>query len=76
MKVKTSISLSPDTLRAVDRLAGKRSNRSRVIERAIVEFVTRRRRAARDRRDLALLNGAAAILNKEMLEVLQFQVEL
>jgi predicted transcriptional regulator len=75
MKVKTSITLSAETLHAVDRLAGKTSNRSRIIEQAIVEFVERRARARRDARDRALIDAAADDLNREMAEVLEFQVE-
>jgi predicted transcriptional regulator len=74
MKVKTSITLSPETLRAIDRLAGADSNRSRVIERAVLELLHRQERAERDARDLAILNRAADRLNREMDDVLRDQV--
>ena len=75
MKSKTSITLSPETLRAVDELARPRSNRSRVIEEAVVEYLDRHRRKAREARDLEILNAAAEALNREMEETLAFQAE-
>jgi metal-responsive CopG/Arc/MetJ family transcriptional regulator len=50
MKVKTSITLSADVLREIDRLA-KDSNRSEVIEGALRQFLAARERAARDELD-------------------------
>ena len=75
MKVKTSITLSEETLLAIDRVAGPESNRSRVIERAVLEFLHRQESAERDARDLAILNRAADRLNLEMADVLRDQVE-
>ena len=76
MKAKTSVTLSPETLRAVDELAKPRSNRSRVIEEAVVEYLERHRRKAREARDLEILNTEAGGLNREMEEDLAFQAEL
>jgi len=76
MKRKTSITLSPATLQAIDEIAGPRQNRSRVIEQAILEFIERRRREAREARDLGILNRCADRLNREMADVLAYQVEL
>ena len=75
MKSKTSITLSPEILRAVDELARPRSNRSRVIEEAVVEYLDWHRRKAREARDLEILNAAAEALNREMEETLAFQAE-
>lgn len=75
MKVKTSITLSEETLEAVDELAAKGGGRSRVIETALREFLARRRRATRDARDLAVLNRDADRLNEEMADILEYQVE-
>jgi len=75
MKVKTSITLSASTIRAVDELAGPKMARSRIIEQAVLEFLERRRRQAREQRDLAILNRSADRLNREMEGVLAFQVE-
>jgi len=76
MKQKTSITLSPETIRAVDEVAGETSNRSRVIEQAVLEFLERRKRRLRDARDLEILNSAADELNREVEDVLDYQAEL
>jgi len=76
MKQKTSITLSPEVLRAVDEMVGASSNRSRIIEQALVEFLERRRRAQREARDLAILEAAADELNREIEDVLDYQAEL
>jgi predicted transcriptional regulator len=76
MKLKTSITLEEETVAALDREAGGTTNRSRLIEQAILEFLDRRRRAARDARDLHLINRNAQELNDEMADVLDYQVRL
>ena len=76
MRVKTSVTLSPETLRAIDEIAGELLNRSRVIEQAVLEFIERRRRADRDARDLEILNRSADVLNEEVEDVLAYQIEL
>ncbi len=76
MKIKTSVTLSPETLRAIDEIAGELRNRSRVIEMAVLEFIERRRRADRDARDLEILNRSADALNDEVEDILGYQVEM
>lgn len=76
MKQKTSITLDPETIRAIDEVAGDRSNRSRVIEEAILDFLERRRRRLRDGRDLVILDATADELNAEMEDVLDYQADL
>jgi metal-responsive CopG/Arc/MetJ family transcriptional regulator len=76
MRIKTSVTLDQDILVALDRAAGDASSRSRLIEQAILEFLDRRRRAACDARDLALLNREARGLNQEMADILGYQVKL
>ena len=75
MKQKISITLSPETIRAIDKVAGKSSNRSRVIEQAVVEFLERRKRAVREARDLEILDAVADDLNREVEDVLEFQAD-
>ena len=75
MKVKTSITLAASTLRAIDQIAGKEKNRSRVIERAVLDFVERHRRRVREARDLEILNRSADVLNREIEDILGYQVE-
>jgi len=76
MKIKTSITLSEQTLRAVDRAVPTGSNRSRLIEDAIRDFLARRTRAAREARDLVILNRSADELNREVKDVLGYQVDI
>jgi metal-responsive CopG/Arc/MetJ family transcriptional regulator len=73
MKVKTSITLSEEVLRACDRLAGKGGNRSQVIEEAVRTFVEARARATRDARDTDILNRRADSLNRELSDALEYQ---
>ncbi len=76
MKVKTSITLSEDVLRAVDRLARHYKNRSELIEIAVRAFLAKLLREEQDRRDLEILNRNAERLNREAADVLEYQVEL
>jgi hypothetical protein len=46
-----------------------------VIEQAVLEFVERRRRQLREQKDLEILNRCADRLNREIEDVLAFQVE-
>ena len=72
MKVKTSITLSDDLLRAVDELA-KSSSRSEVIEQALRDFLAARARALRDARDLEIMNAHADAYNAETADLLSYQ---
>ncbi len=75
MRVKTSVTLSPKTLELVDRLAGKTSSRSRIIEEAIEAYAAVQARAARDQRDLEIINRNAEALNREIADALEFQAD-
>ena len=75
MKVKTSITLDDRVLAALDRLGGKKGNRSSLIEQAVREFIVRWERRKRDRRELELLNRHADELNAEAEDVLEWQVD-
>jgi metal-responsive CopG/Arc/MetJ family transcriptional regulator len=72
MKVKASITLSDDLLRAVDELA-RSSSRSEVIERALREFMAGRARALRDARDVEIMNQHADAYNLETADLLGYQ---
>jgi metal-responsive CopG/Arc/MetJ family transcriptional regulator len=76
MKVKTSITLDKETLRAVDRLARAGSNRSRIIEAAIGEFIRRRERARREARDARIIDAHAEEFAEMMDDVLGYQIEV
>ena len=73
MRVKTSVTIDQRVLRAIDKATSRGRSRSRVIEEAAREFLLRRARAAREARDLEILNETAEALNREMEEVLAFQ---
>lgn len=74
MKEKTSITLSPELLSRVDRMAGSKYSRSAVIEWILRLHFQRRARARERAHDLALLNKHAERLNAEALDVLEYQV--
>lgn len=75
MKQKTSITLSPETIRAIDALGGEAPNRSRIIEQAVLEFLERRNRERREARDRQILDAAADELNREVEDALAYQVD-
>lgn len=75
MKIKTSITLSQDLIEAVDRLAGRGTNRSAVIEQAVREFIATRAQRMRNARDLKILDKHAVRLNREASDVLSYQVD-
>ena len=72
MKVKASITLSEDLLRAVDELA-RSSSRSEVIEHALRDFFAARARAERDARDLEIMNAQADAYNVETADLMTYQ---
>lgn len=73
MKVKTSITLSEDLLKDVDRFARDYKNRSEFIESALRKFVAELMRQEQDARDLQIINEHADALNEEAEDVLSFQ---
>lgn len=75
MKRKTSVTLAEETVAAIDEMATAGRNRSRIIEEAVNEYLERRGRERRDRRDLEILNRHAERLNREVEDVLGYQVE-
>jgi metal-responsive CopG/Arc/MetJ family transcriptional regulator len=76
MKVKTSVTLDEGLLRAVDKFARSGRSRSQIIEYATRLYLSGRARAAREARDLAILNAVGAELNREMEDVLAYQGEV
>jgi metal-responsive CopG/Arc/MetJ family transcriptional regulator len=76
MKAKTSLTLSEDLVKTLDRLAGPEVSRSAFIEKILRDFVERRTRARREARDVAAINRHAAQLNAEMSDALSFQADL
>jgi metal-responsive CopG/Arc/MetJ family transcriptional regulator len=76
MRVKTSITIDERILKAIDKATTRTRSRSRLIEDAAREFLARRARAAREARDLAILNDSADALNREMADVLAYQADV
>ena len=76
MKVKTSITLSEDVLKAIDEYKGKYKNRSEFIEDAVRAFIIKLIRRQQDSRDLEIINQHADYLNREAADVLTYQVDL
>lgn len=76
MKVKTSITLSSDLLKTVDKLSGRNRSRSEFIEAALRAYIAETIRHEQNARDLEIINRRADDLNKEALDVLAYQVSL
>lgn len=74
MKVKTSITLSEDLLDAIDERSGQFKNRSDFVEAAIRAYIEHMIREEQNAKDLAIINRQADRLNKEAIDVLEYQV--
>jgi len=76
MKQKTSITLSSDVLKEVDRSAGSKASRSAFIENVLREYFKAKVREAINARDAELINAHADYLNREMEDVLRYQAPI
>ena len=76
MRVKTSVTIDEVILRAIDKATTPKRSRSRIIEDAARDYLARRARAAREARDLEILNSRADALNHEMEDVLAYQADV
>lgn len=72
-KTKTSITLSREVLRNIDRAAGSKRSRSAFIESVLVDYLRAQTRAQIEARDLELINAHADELNAEVEDVLRYQ---
>lgn len=70
MRIKTSITLPEELIRRIDRVD---VNRSALLERAAMAYLTDLERQKRDRRDIEIINRNAARLNREAKETLEYQ---
>jgi metal-responsive CopG/Arc/MetJ family transcriptional regulator len=75
MKQKTSVSLSEQVLKKLERYAGSGSSRSAYIERVLRRHFRRRARLELNDRDRRKIDAAADRLNREASEVLGFQAD-
>jgi metal-responsive CopG/Arc/MetJ family transcriptional regulator len=73
MKEKTSVTLSPEVLTGIDRLAGSKRSRSAFIEDVLRQYLRDKTRAERRARDLAILNKYAKELNVDAEDGLEDQ---
>ena len=77
MKIKTSITLSEEVIKAVDQYAKQYSkNRSEFIEMAVSRYIKQLIRNEVNAKDLEIINRQADSLNDEAIDVLAYQVPL
>ena len=77
MKVKTSITLSADLLKLVDKRARQfKKNRSDFIEAAVWAFIGQMIRGEQNAKDLEIINRRAEALNREAADVLEYHIQL
>ncbi len=76
MKLKTSVTLSDDLIRDIDRYGQAFKNRSDFIEAAIRAFIKQVIRSQQNAHDLETINQNAERLNAEASDVLAYQVRL
>jgi len=70
VRIKTSITLTEDVLRSIDRVD---ANRSAFIERACRAWLARLEKAKREAADARIISSHAARLNREAMDVLEYQ---
>jgi len=71
--MKTSLTLSREVVRGIDRVAGKRRSRSAVVDEVLRGYLSHRERAAANSRDVEKINRVADELKAEMKDVLAYQ---
>jgi metal-responsive CopG/Arc/MetJ family transcriptional regulator len=76
VRLKTSVRIDERVPKAIDETTTRTRSRSRVIEDAARELLSRRARAEGDARDLVILNESADALNRETEDVLAFQSDV
>jgi len=74
MKVKTSVTLAEDLLKAIDEQPGPHKSRSDFIEKAVRAYISQAIRDRQNARDLDIINRHAERLNQEASDVLTYQV--
>jgi len=76
MKIKTSITLSDDILKAIDLYLVDYRSRSEFLETAARKFIAQLAREKAEQRDLEIINRCADSFNAEAEDVLTYQVPL
>jgi metal-responsive CopG/Arc/MetJ family transcriptional regulator len=72
---KISVTLPQDLLKSVDELVGKTRKRSKIIEKALRDFVAKEKRSGLNKCDIEIINKNADLINKQVEETLEFQAE-
>jgi metal-responsive CopG/Arc/MetJ family transcriptional regulator len=75
-KEKTSVTLSREVLREIDRAAGPKRSRSAFIEAVLSAYLRARKREQRDARDGELIKQNLERLNRDALDGLEYQAPL
>ncbi len=76
MKLKTSITLSEEILKAIDLHIGVYKSRSEFLETAARYFIEQIKRKETERRDLEIIDKCSDTLNDEAEDVLGYQVPI
>ncbi len=76
MKIKTSITLSDEILKAIDLHVGAYRSRSEFLEIAARKFITQLEQQKAEQRDFEIINKCSDSLNAEAEDVLGYQVPL
>jgi predicted transcriptional regulator len=70
MKIKTSITLSENLVKEIDKFLGRKGNRSALVEQALRDYLTAKKQQVRYIKDFKILHQRADELNTETQEVL------
>jgi metal-responsive CopG/Arc/MetJ family transcriptional regulator len=76
MKVKTSLTLSEELISIIDKKSAGHKSRSDFIENALWTYLNYLIRQERNKLDLKIINENSDSLNKEALDVLDYQVSI
>jgi len=76
MKIKTSITLSDELLKAIDLYIGAYKSRSEFMETAARIFIEQLKKKEAEQRDLEIINKCSDSLNAEAEDVLGYQVPI
>ena len=76
MKIKTSITLSGEILKAIDLHIGTYRSRSEFLETAARIFIEHLKKKEAEQRDLEIINKCSDALNAEAEDVLGYQVPI
>jgi len=76
MKIKTTVTLSEDLLKAIDLHLGSKKTRSEFLEIAAEKYIQSLESAGPEQRDWEILNKYSDSLNQEAEDVLGYQTDL